>query len=299
MSDKKIILVTGTTGAQGGSVARHLLKDGTYAIRGITRDPDSDAAIKLASQGVKMVAGDLDNIDSLKAALDGCYGCFGVTNFWEHFDKEEQQGRNLVDAVKESNVEHFVFSSLPHVGKITNGELDVPHFDQKARIEEYAAGLGIPMTVVHVAFYYENFIYFFPPQKQEDGSYVFGFPQGETKFAMVSVEDVGGVVTSIFKNPGKYMGKTVGVVGDDRTCDVYANIMTEKLGKKVAYNHIDRDTFASFDFPGAADLAHMFDFNKRYLDNRTTDLEESKELYTGMSDFEYWIEHNREAFNLE
>lgn len=44
MSTKPIIAVTGATGTQGGGVARDLLKDGTYAVRAVTRNPDSAAA---------------------------------------------------------------------------------------------------------------------------------------------------------------------------------------------------------------------------------------------------------------
>jgi uncharacterized protein YbjT (DUF2867 family) len=32
---KRIILVTGATGAQGGSVVRHLLEDGTFSVRAL------------------------------------------------------------------------------------------------------------------------------------------------------------------------------------------------------------------------------------------------------------------------
>lgn len=43
-SDKQIIAVLGSTGFQGGGVVRDLLKDGTFAVRAITRNPDSAAA---------------------------------------------------------------------------------------------------------------------------------------------------------------------------------------------------------------------------------------------------------------
>lgn len=43
-SSKKIIAVFGATGTQGGSVVRDLIKDGEFAVRAITRNPDSDSS---------------------------------------------------------------------------------------------------------------------------------------------------------------------------------------------------------------------------------------------------------------
>ena len=44
MTNKKIILVTGATGAQGGSVAKSLLQKGDFAVRIFTRHPESAKA---------------------------------------------------------------------------------------------------------------------------------------------------------------------------------------------------------------------------------------------------------------
>ena len=46
MADKKIIAVTGATGAQAGGLARAILDDpsGEFALRAVTRDPGKDAA---------------------------------------------------------------------------------------------------------------------------------------------------------------------------------------------------------------------------------------------------------------
>lgn len=296
MSKRKRILVTGATGAQGGSVARHLLADGGYAIRILTRNPDSDKAVALKNAGAEVVKGDQEDIESLRAAVDGCYGVFGVTNFWEHFDKEYELGKNLVDAVAGGDVEHFVFSTLPPAKKISGGELSVPHFDIKAKLEDYSRELKLPTTIIHVAFYYENWIGFLPPQEQEDGTWTFGFPQGDTPLAAVSVEDTGGVVAAIFNDPERFIGRMVGIVGDDLPPAEYAEIMSRILGKKVVYNHIERETFASYGFPGADDLANMFDFNRRFIPNRLRDLEESKSLYSGIQRFESWLKNNKDKF---
>jgi len=147
-----------------------------------------------------------------------------------------------------------------------------------------------------VAFYYENFLDFFLPKLQEDGSYLFGFPQGDTPLAAVSVEDVGGVVATIFERPDEFRNQTVGIVGDDLPCSKYAEIMSRVLGKKIIYRYIPREVFAKLGFPGAEDLANMFEYNRLFIPNRQADLEQSLALYPEMQRFEPWVEAKRKKF---
>jgi uncharacterized protein YbjT (DUF2867 family) len=289
-SPRPLILVTGATGAQGGSVARHLLARGRFAVRALTRNPDSPAAKALRDAGAEIVRGDLDDREALRAAVEGCYGVFGLTNFWEHFHAEERHGANLIEAVAASDVQHFVMSTLPSYLALNGGELPVPHCDIKARLEEQARAAGLPVTFVHVAFYYENFGTFFPPQPTGDGGYAFGFPQGDTPLAAVSVEDVGGVVASIFEQRDRFLGQKVGVVGDDLPCAAYAASMSRRTGRSIAYGHVPREVFAGFGFPGAEELANMFDTQRRFIPQRTADVEISRELYPGMRTFDTWME---------
>jgi uncharacterized protein YbjT (DUF2867 family) len=76
MSSKRIIAVTGATGAQGGGLVRAILEDptGGFAARAITRDPNSDKAKALAKLGAEVVAGDVDDEASLKRAFEGAHG---------------------------------------------------------------------------------------------------------------------------------------------------------------------------------------------------------------------------------
>ena len=296
MTGRETILVMGATGAQGGGVARHLLSDGKFAVRILTRNPGSEKAEALKKAGAAVIQGDLENLESVRGAAKGCAGVFGVTNYWEHFDKEYQHGKNLIDGVAAAGIKHLVFSSLPYAKKLSKGKLEVPHFDIKGRLEEYTRGLGAPATFVHVAFYFENFLHFFPPRKQEDGAFAFGFPQGDTPLGGLAVEDTGGVVTALFKRREEFLGKTVGIAGDDLPAKTYAEIMTRILGKKIVYNHIPREVFASFGFPGAEDLANMFEYNRLYIPNRKADVEQSRALYPKMQRFEPWLIANKERF---
>jgi uncharacterized protein YbjT (DUF2867 family) len=188
VSSRKTILVIGATGAQGGSVARALLERGSFNVRAFTRKPDSPAALELASRGAGIAAGDLDDRDSIAAALDGVHGVFGVTNFWEHFEKEEEEGRNLIRAVADAEVPHFVFSTLPAIEKATDGALHSPHFDIKAELEQYARALSVPATFVHMPMYYESFV---PLLKPDGDAFAMRIPMGTSPLAMMSVSDLG------------------------------------------------------------------------------------------------------------
>jgi uncharacterized protein YbjT (DUF2867 family) len=288
-AERPLVLVTGATGAQGGSVARHLLARGRFAVRALTRNPESAKARALREAGAEVVRGDLNDVTELRDAAAGCYGAFGVTNYWEHFDGEYQQGINLVDAVSDAGVGHFVFSTLPSVYELTGGELPVPHFDVKAKMEAYARSLALPATFVHMAFYFDNFLAFFPPQRQRDGSWRVGFPQGDTRLAGVAVEDVGGVVATIFERRAEFLGRSLYVVGDDRPPADYAAAMARATGKPVTYEHVPREVYASLGFPGAEDLANMFEFYRTRVPNREADLVRSRELYPQIQDFDRWI----------
>jgi uncharacterized protein YbjT (DUF2867 family) len=61
----------------------------------------------------------LNDKATLVAAMKGASAVFAVTNYWEKLDAklEIQQGKNLVDAAKETGVQHFVWSTLYNVNK--------------------------------------------------------------------------------------------------------------------------------------------------------------------------------------
>ena len=59
MSSKKVLVVFGATGGQGGSVIRSVLADpkaaSQFIMRGVTRDKSKSSAQALAAKGVEMV----------------------------------------------------------------------------------------------------------------------------------------------------------------------------------------------------------------------------------------------------
>lgn len=296
MLQKKTILVTGATGAQGGSVAKALLQTDGYAVRIFTRRPSSPKALQLQAMGAKVFAGDMQNVTQLEEAMDGCYGVFGVTDYWEHFEQEYSLGLNLIEAVAVSGIQHFVLHTAPDYKALSGGEFSVPQCDIKAALRRFSQELRLPATYLQVPFYYENFLNFFALKKDQYGVFQFGFPQGHAKMAMVSVSDVGAIVAKIFSDSENYVYRTLTAVGADEPCQVYAATMTKVLGMPVHYNHVPLELYGRLGLAGAEELGNMFEVQRRYVGSREADLKESCRINPAMQSFESWLIKNRERF---
>ncbi|RDW71507.1 hypothetical protein BP6252_08070 [Coleophoma cylindrospora] len=246
-SSKKVLVVFGATGNQGGSVVNSILSDpiasAQFHIRGITRDISKPAALALADKGVETVQADLQDKDSLRKALDNAYAVFAVTNFWEHLNVtlEVQQGKNIADVAKEVNIEHLIWSGLPNVAKISNNKFSkVYHFDGKAEITDYIRTLGIPHTIVHLgiftSFPLENLI----PISTSPAKYKLSFPIPNTaSFPLIDVNaDTGKYIKAILLSPSQTLGKTINLAEDWYTMDQMITVL-KGLGLDVVYEEVD------------------------------------------------------------
>lgn len=71
-------------------MARALLAESTFLVRGVTRQPRQKAAQELKELGAEVVKADLEDGRSLEAALRGADAAFLVTDFWEHLQEEQE-----------------------------------------------------------------------------------------------------------------------------------------------------------------------------------------------------------------
>ena len=286
----KLVVVFGSTGKQGGSVARALLQKG-FKVRGITRNTESDKAKELKKLGAELAKGDLDDATSIDQALKGAYGVFLVTNYFEYLDKEREikQGKTVADACKRSGVKHLVYSGLELVKDITGK--DCPHFDGKGHIERYLDEIGIPNTSVRYAFYYENFIGEFSIQKQDDNTNQWTVCM-KGPMDGISVYDGGPAIASVFENPKEYIGRKIGISGEKITPEEYMSILTKVTGKTYHSKFLPVEVFEKLPFPGADDFAAMFDFYER--GNPDRDIGLTKRLNPQTKGFEAWAKENKD-----
>ena len=309
MSQKKIIVVFGATGAQGGGLAHAILNDknSDFSVRAVTRDVTSDKAKELASLGAEVVAGDVDDMESLKAALAGAYGAYFVTFFWAHFspEKEMSEAKNMAMAAKEAGLKHVIWSTLEDVRKYVpleddriptlNGKYKVPHFDGKGESDQYFIDAAVPVTFLVTSFYWENLIYFgMGPKRGEDGKLSITFPLGNKKMSGMAAVDIGKCAYGIFKEGETLIGKRIGIAGDQLTCTEMAGAMSKAIGEEVTYHEVTPDQYRSFGFPGADDLGNMFQFYRDFDEvcNSIRDIKRSRELNPELKSFDTWLEEN-------
>jgi uncharacterized protein YbjT (DUF2867 family) len=228
MTTALTILITGVTGNQGGAVAQ-ALKGAGFHLRGLTRAPDGARAAALARQGVDIVKGDLDDDASLRRAVAGAWGVFAVQNsLGVGVEREEAQGKRLATLAREAGVQHFVYTSVGSANKRTG----VPHFDNKWRIEETVRSLRFPSHVIlRPVFFMGNLLAPFSLQ----GS-TLGWALGPgTKLQMIAVDDIGWFGARAFTDASALNRREIDVAGDVRTMPESAEVLTEALGRPIAF----------------------------------------------------------------
>ncbi|MBI5854125.1 MAG: NmrA/HSCARG family protein [Nitrospirae bacterium] len=316
MADKKILAVVGATGAQGGGMVRAILGDKTsgFTARALTRDVNSDKANALAKLGAEVVVANLDDPASLARAFSGAYGAFCVTNFWEHFspEKELAQAKALAQAAKQTGLLHVIWSTLEDTRRwvplsdarmpTLMGHYKVPHFDAKGEADQEFTALGVPTTFYLTSYYWENLIFFgMGPKKGPDGTLAITMPMGDKKLPGVAVDDIGKCALGIFKKGREYIGKTVGVAGEHLTGAEMAAALTRALRREVRYNSVPPEVYAKFGFPGADDLANMFQFKRDFqaVFCGARNPEVARSLNPALQTFAQWLATNKSRIPIE
>jgi uncharacterized protein YbjT (DUF2867 family) len=252
-------------------------------------------------------------VKSLKQAFEGAYGAFCVTNFWEHFkpEKEISQARNMAQAAKDAHVKHVIWSTLEDTREsiplsddrmpTLMGKYKVPHFDGKGEANAVFTQLGVPTTFLVTSFYWENFIHFgMGPKKGADGKLAITLPLGAKKLAGIAAEDIGKTAYAIFDDGDELIGKTVGIAGGHLTGQQMAKSLSKALGQTVNYNAVTPAAYRAFGFPGANDLANMFQFNSDFEQDccDARNISETKSLNPELQTFDRWLGENKSRIPL-
>lgn len=317
MSDnKKIIVVVGATGAQGGGLLRAILEDPQqqFQVRALTRNANSDKAQILAARGAEIAQADLDDLESLKKAFKGAYGAFCVTNFWEHFSpqKELAQAENLAEAARDAGLEHVIWSTLEDTRKwvpLSDDRMPtlmdsykVPHFDAKGEANREFSNRGVPTTFLLTSFYWDNLISLgMEPKRGADGTLEFVLAMADKPLSGIASADIGRCALGIFQGGTEFVGKTLGIAGQHLTGEQMAASLSKTFGEPVRYSPIEPDVYRALGFPGAEDLGNMYQFKRDFNDYfcGARSIEVSRSLNPKLMSFDEWLAENKDRIPLE
>ncbi|KAF8308655.1 uncharacterized protein EI90DRAFT_3141505 [Cantharellus anzutake] len=262
-SDKKVIAVLGSTGLQGGSVVSSLLAEGTFAVRALTRNANSDAAANLKAAGAEVVSADLEDVESLKKAFRGAYGVFGVTA--KSRDHETQHGKNIVDAAEAEGIKHLIWSTLDDT---SNANLHVFHFASKAAVDKYIQTKKVPTTLLFTSVYFNNLTKFGvrvfhiridfadvfdcrsrPVVEEGRRNLKVDIPiPSDVLLPSYDASETGEWVKNILKNPNEWIGKRAEAYGSSYTPVELVEALKKKTAKSVVLNKVTHEQFHSKEY---------------------------------------------------
>ena len=230
------ILITGATGNTGGSAIDALLERGHTGLRAMLRTDDSRAKA-LRDRGVETVFGDLLDLPSIRAALNGIEAAYFV------FPIEPgliQATAYFAQAAKEAGVKAIVNMSQKSARSDAASHAAQDHWIGE-RVFDWS---GVGVTHLRPTFFAEWLLYPFQISTIKRG--ILRTPFGRNKHAPIASVDEGRVIAAILADPALHSGKTYPLYGPvELTQAEVAEILSKTLGRPIAFEPVSLEEFRS------------------------------------------------------
>lgn len=229
------IVVTGSTGQQGGAVLRHLQSAGLPVLASVRYEASAISRL-LSGQGVPVVEADFSDTAGLRRAFEGASGVFSMQpSLRDRPETETQWGKNVADAAKAAGVRHLVYSSI--IGASEAGK--IARFRAKAEVERHIASLGISATILRPAVFMDNLLNPVIRNALWKGTLTTANAVNARQ-ALVAVDDIGATAALVFQHPDRFRGRTMTLVGDVLSAREQAAMLERMLGWKVKPKEVPR-----------------------------------------------------------
>jgi uncharacterized protein YbjT (DUF2867 family) len=227
------ILVTGATGTVGKQVINYL-KGQSADVRGLTRSPEKAQL----PESIASVKGDLADIESVRAALEGVSTLFLVV---ANSTDELSKAMLTLNAARDAKVKGIVYLS------VYKGDhyADVPHFASKVVVERMIEACDLPATVLRPCYFMQNDAVQKDPLLTHG---VYGMPLGSKGLSIVDTRDIGEAAAKELlrreRSASPLPREDYALVGPDALSGPdLAAIWSERLGRRIAYGGDDLGPF--------------------------------------------------------
>jgi NAD(P)H dehydrogenase (quinone) len=232
-TDEPALLITGAAGRTGGYAARLLLERG-QRVRALVHTFD-DRAAKLRDSGAEVVVGDLQDIDTVREAVDGVRAAYFVYPISPGL---LEATATFAQAGEEAGVTAIVNMSQISARRGAASDAARIHWLGE-RILDWS-----PVAVTHLrpTYFAEWFTIFGAKGIREEG--VLRLPFGDGRHAPITAEDQGRVIAAILENPDDHAGQVYPLFGAvEMNHYQIADAISEALGRPVRYEPADIPTW--------------------------------------------------------
>jgi uncharacterized protein YbjT (DUF2867 family) len=193
-----MILITGATGRE---IVKQLSVAGAQ-VRALVRHPEKASALK--GPGVELVTGDLDQPETLDAALNGVACALLLP---ANTPCQVEQERHFIEAAKRVHTPHVLKYSAFGAHVSSTARISQWH----GQSEQYLEESGVPFTHVRPYFFMQNMLWFASAIATQGAFYL---PMQDAAVSMVDTRDIAAVVTIVLTTPG-HAGKIYTITGPE------------------------------------------------------------------------------------
>ncbi|HTH99377.1 MAG TPA: NmrA family NAD(P)-binding protein [Acidisoma sp.] len=235
-AEQRTVLVTGATGDTGRAATREAIALG-LTVRALVHRRDERAAA-LEVLGARVVIGDLLDIDTIVAALEGVDAAYLV---WPVQPGLIHATVNVAQAAKEAGVSHIVNLSQRSADRYSKSHSCRDHFIA----EQVLDWSGLAVTHLRPTLFLEWLLYPWQlPSFVDQG--ILRMPAGQARHAPIGAEDQGRVIAALLKNPEGHEGRTYPLFGlREMDHAEMAAELSEALGRRVVYQDVSIPDYAA------------------------------------------------------
>jgi NAD(P)H dehydrogenase (quinone) len=227
------VLISGATGDTGRAAVREAIALG-LGVRAMVhnRDARSDA---LETLGAEVVLGDLLEIDTVRAAMEGADAGYLV---WPVAPGLIHATVNFAQAAKEAGVSIVINLSQRSANRFSTSNSCRDSFIA----EQVLNWSGLPVVHLRPTYFLEWLLY--PWQLPYLRQGILRMPVGKGRHSPIAADDQGRVIAALLKSPDGHLGKTIPISGPvEMDHEQIAAELTDALGRKIVFQDIPIDEY--------------------------------------------------------
>lgn len=232
---RKKVLVSGATGDTGRAVVRESLALG-LDVRAMAHAVDARSET-LRILGAEVVAGDLQEIDTIHAAMEGVNAAYFV---WPVKEGLIQATVNFAQAAKEAGV-----STVINLSQRSANRNSKSYSCRDSFIAEQVFNWSA-LSVIHLrpTYFLEWLLY--PWQLPYLRQGILRVPAGKGRHSPIAADDQGRAVAALLQNPKGHIGRTIPLSGPvEMDHEQMTSELSEALGRKITYFDIPIDEYCT------------------------------------------------------